>query len=394
MCAMQRRFAVISILIGSLALLAPGVFAVELAPDAPQTYRVRPGDTLWDIAGHFLRDPWRWSEVWRANPDIEDPNRIYPGDLLELTMIDGRPVIGRAGPPLVRLSPQMRAEAIEAPVPTIRIGPIAPFLSQPHVTESDTLKQASYVVGFPDEHLVAGTHDAIYVRKIRTSEVSQFQVLRPGDALRDPDSGDLLGYEAAFVANAVLERTGDPAKLRVTRMEREVAVGDRVIPADADRPLTDFQPRPAPPETRGRILSVMNGLAQIGRYDVVIINRGARDRIEPGHVFEVFSGGDKERDQVRSGLANTDWLMESPFSSAFWLGRDFEFKGWRTDEPSRDASLPLHPEYRRNKAEYVKPFERAGVLMVFLVFDRVSFGLILEATRTLRVGDWIAPPPA
>ncbi|MBK1655613.1 LysM peptidoglycan-binding domain-containing protein [Allochromatium vinosum] len=398
MRAMQRRFAVISVLIGSLALLAPGVFAVELAPGAPQTYVVRPGDTLWDIAGRFLRDPWRWSEVWRANPSVENPDLIYPGDVLELTMVAGRPVIGRAdgrgGPRLVKLSPQVRTEAISAPVPTIRIGSIAPFLTQPHVADSDDIKRASYVVGFPDEHIVAGVHDAIYVRKIRASDVTQFQVLRPGDPLRDFDSGEVLGYEATFVANAVLERTGDPAKLRVTRMEREVAIGDRVIPADAERSLADFLPRPAPAGTRGRILSVVNGVSQIGQYDVVIIDRGARDRLEPGHVLEVFVGGEKERDQVRAGIANTDWLMESPFSSDFWLGRDYDFKGWRADEPSRDASLPLHPDYRRNTAEYVKPFERSGVLMVFRVFDRVSFGLILDTTRALRVGDWVAPPPA
>ena len=288
----------------------------------------------------------------------------------------------------------MRSEAISAPVPTIRIGSIAPFLTQPYVADSNDIKRASYVVGFPDEHIVAGVHDSIYVRKIRSGEVTQFQILRPGDALRDPDSGDLLGYESTFVASATLERTGDPAKLRVTRMEREVSIGDRVIPADAERPLVDFQPQPAPQETRGRILSVMNGVSQIGQYDVVIINRGARDHIKQGHVFEVFVGGEKERDQVRAGIADTDWLMESPFSSDFWLGRDYEFKGWRANEPSRDASFPLHPSYRRNKAEYVKPFERSGVLMVFRVFDRVSFGLILNATRALRVGDWVAPPPA
>ncbi|MGQ9659380.1 MAG: LysM peptidoglycan-binding domain-containing protein [Thermochromatium sp.] len=398
MRAIQRRFVVTVILIGSLVPLAPEAWTAELIPGAPQTYVVRPGDTLWDIAGRFLRDPWRWSEVWHANPDVENPNLIYPGDVLELTMHDGQPVIRRAerrgGPRLVRLSPQLRSEALSAPVPTIRLGAIAPFLTRPYVAESDDLKRASYVVGFPDEHIVAGVHDAIYVRKIRTDEVTRFQVLRPGDPVRDIDSGDVLGYEAAFVADAVLERTGDPAKLRVTRMEREVAIGDRVIAADADRPLLDLRPHPAPVGTRGRILAVVNGVSQIGRYDVVIINRGARDRLEPGHVLEVFRGGEKERDQVRAGIANTDWLRESPWSSDFWLGRDYEFKGWRADEPTPEASLPLHPAYRRNTASYVRPLERSGVLLVFRVFDRISFGLILDASRALQVGDWVASPPA
>jgi hypothetical protein len=169
-------------------------------------------------------------------------------------------------------------------------------------------------------------------------------MLRPGDPCATSIAVICSATKSTFVANATLERTGDPAKLRVTRMEREVAIGDRVIPADAERPLADFQPRPAPEGTRGRILSVMNGVSQIGQYDVVIIDRGARDRhIKPGHVLEVFVGGEKERDQVRAGIADTDWLMESPFSSDFWLGRDYDFKGWRADEPSRDASFPLHP---------------------------------------------------
>nr|WP_200375059.1 LysM domain-containing protein [Thiocystis violacea] len=400
---MKRRFAVTSVLVCSLlTLLASGAQAVELAPDAPETYVVQPGDTLWGISGRFLRDPWRWSEVWRANPGIENPNLIYPGDVLEVTWIDGQPRIGRSGGAstgrggarVVKLSPQVRSSSLTEAIPTIRISTIAPFLTQPYVADADDIKRASYVVGFPDEHIVAGVNDSIYVRKIRSSATANFQVLRPGDALHDPDTNELLGYEAAFVANAALERLGDPAKLKVTRMEREVSIGDRVIPADAEKPLENFFPRPAPAGSRGRIISVMNGVSQIGQFDVVILNRGTRDRIELGHVFEIFIGGEKERDQVRAGIANNDWLMESPFSSEFWLGRDYDRKGWRRDEPDPNSSFPIHADYRRDKAEYVKPFERSGTLMVFRVFDRVSFGLILDTSRALKVGDWIAPPPS
>ncbi|QIK37287.1 LysM peptidoglycan-binding domain-containing protein [Caldichromatium japonicum] len=392
---MQSRFAILSVFSIVLTLFAGATPALELAPDAPSRYVVQPGDTLWDIAGRFLNEPWRWSEVWQANPGIDNPNRIYPGDVLELAQVAGRPVIRRAaGVRTVRLSPQVRAETLKAPIPVIRIGNIAPFLTQPYVADSDAIKQASYVVGFPEEHIVAGVRDSIYVRKIPSAEMQQFQVLRPGDPLRDPESSELLGYHVEFIANAVLERPGNPAKLRVTRMEREVSIGDRVIPADPESALADFLPRPAPTGLRGRILAVTNGVSQIGRYDVVILNRGARDGLEPGHVFEVFSGGERERDQVRSGIANSNWLMDSPFSSEFWLGYSYEFKGWRADEPSANEGFPLHPAYRRQKAEYIAPFERAGRLMVFRVFDRVSFGVILEATRALQVGNWIAPPSA
>lgn len=384
-------------LLAALVVVTPNVFAVELAAGAPTTYTVRSGDTLWDIAGQFLRDPWRWSAVWRANPDLADPDRIYPGDTLVLTQIDGQPVITRAerrgGPRVVKLSPQVRSEAVSAPIPTIRLNVIAPFLTQPYVAESNDLKRASYVVGFPDEHLVAGLHDSIYVRKIRSEAVKHFQILRPGEPLTafdDPDQ--VLGHAATFVGNAELERTGDPARLRVTQAAREVMIGDRVLPAKNEQPFVDFLPHPAPAGARGRILSVMNGVSQIGQYDVVIVDRGSRDRLEPGHVFTVFAGGQRERDEVRTGIADSDWLMDSPASTSFWYGREYRFTGWSDEPRTPDSSFAKHPEFQRSTAAYVKPFEPAGELMVFKTFERVSFALILRATRALQVGDWIAPP--
>lgn len=390
------HLAVRPMLLGAFALIASIGVAAELLPDAPQRYVVQPGDTLWEIAGRFLSDPARWSEIWQANPGIENPNRIYPGDVLELAEVDGRPVVRRIGSEMrtVRLNPQVRAETLKAPIPVIRIGAIAPFLTHPYVADSETIKRASYVVGFPEEHIVAGVRDAFYVRKIPTDELRQFQILRPADPLRDPDSNELLGYQVEFIAHAVLERPGDPAKLRVTQMEREVAIGDRVIPADPEQSLADFLPRPAPNGVRGRILAVTNGVSQIGRYDVVILNRGARDGLAVGHVFDIFAGGERERDQVRSGIASSNWLREGPFSSEFWLGHDYEFKGWRSDEPTAEGGFPLSPAYWRQRSDYVKPFERAGRLMVFRVFERVSFGVVLEANRALQVGNWVAPPPA
>ena len=403
MGAMTRCFAATSLLACTLTLATPAVLSAELADGAPQTYVVQPGDTLWSIAGRFLNDPWAWSQVYESNSGIGNPNLIYPGDVMELTMVEGQPRIRRSGggasggdrrggPRVVKLSPQVRSSSLADAVPTIPVSAIAPFLSRPYVADSDELNKASYVVGFPDEHLVAGVNDSIYVRKIRSASQTGFYVLRPGDALRDPDSNELLGYEADFVANAELERTGDPAKLKIMRMEREVSIGDRVIPSSAEEPLVNFYPKPAPSGLRGRIISVMNGVSQIGRYDVVVINRGAKDRLSTGDVFEVYVGGDKAPDDVKRGLAKADWLMEGPFSSEFWMGRDYERKGWRRDEPSPDSSLPLHADWRRNKSEYIRPFERSGVLMVFRTFDRVSFALVLSATRFINVGDSIAPP--
>ncbi|EXJ15398.1 LysM peptidoglycan-binding domain-containing protein [Imhoffiella purpurea] len=399
MRATARQFVRISLLVGSMALLMPAAFAVELAPDAPRTYVVRSGDTLWGIAGRFLRDPWLWPEVWQANPGVGDPDLIYPGDVLELSMVNGEPRIrsnrgARGGPRVVRLTPHVRSSRLDDAVPTIRFSAIAPFLTRPYVADSQDIKRAPYVVGFPDEHLIAGLNDSIYVRRIDSNAQNSFQILRPGDELRDPDTNELLGYEAVFVASARLERVGDPAKLRVVRMERQVSIGDRVIPSDEERRLENFFPHPAPEGMRGRIISVLNGVSNIGTYDVVVINRGEKDRIETGHVFETFVGGTKERDFVKSGDYDPKWRGPGPLESEFWLGSDYEKKGWRADEPDSNAPFPLHMDFRRNNPKYFKPFEKSGILMVFRSFDRVSFALVLEATRSLNVGDWIASPPS
>lgn len=388
----------------SLILMAPlGLGAVELAPDAPEVYEVRPGDTLWDIAGRFLRDPWRWPEVWRGSGATGDPDRIYPGDRLRLVTHDGVPRVeyegagsaemGRSGGMrTLRLSPRVRVSALEAPVPTIPIASIAPFLIQPWIAESATIERAPYVVGFPDDRLMAGLHDAVYVRRIDDPNVVDFEILRPGEALRDSETNRLLGYEATLVARARLRRVGDPATLEILSVEREVAVGDRVIPAVLEAPLESFLPVPAPAGMRGRILSVMNGVSQIGQYDVVILNRGRAERVAPGHLFEVHRGGEARRDRVRDGGVNPDWRGPSPLTGDFWLGQDYAVKGWRRDAPDPNAPFPPHLDIRRDRGTFIVPFERAGILMVFRAFDHVSFALVLSAERAMEVGDLVAPP--
>jgi hypothetical protein len=393
-----------STLIAMSLLMAFGVMlevgAVELAPDAPETYEVRPGDTLWDIAGLFLRDPWRWSEVWHPNDQIGDPSRIYPGERLRLMRVEGRPRVGRDsagtrdGMRVVRLSPRVRVTALEAAVPAIPVASIAPFLTQPRIADSDAVSRAPYVVGFPDHRIVAGLGDPIWVRRIDTTAVTEFQILRPGHALRDPETNQILGYEAMLVAHAGLERVGDPAVLKITRTEREVAVGDRLTPAELEAPLENFLPRPAPAGTRGQILSVMDGVSQIGQFDVVILNRGRRERVQPGHVFEVYRGGGQERDRVRDGGVSWNWRRESPLTGEFWLGSDRSVTGWRENEPDPNAPFPPHVEIERDRATFITPFERAGLLMVFRTFDRVSFALVLSAQRSMSVGDQVAPPPS
>lgn len=327
-------------------LLTCSTFAadpVALNPAHPERYTVVKGDTLWDISALFLRDPWLWPEVWYVNPQIENPHLIYPGDEIVLTYRDGRPILSlnRRN----KLSPQVRATPIDAAIPTIPIDAIAQFLTRPYVMEENELEQAPYVVHFLDDHILGGAGISFYARSILEEDTSRYTIVRPGKPYKDPDNGEILGYEAAFIGDADLKRTGDPAKLYIASSELEAIIGDRLIKAEEEEPLVNFQPRSPEGDIEGRIISVLNGVSQIGQYNVVVLNKGARDGLEPGHVMQILQGGDEVRDIIK--------------------GRGETF------------TLPL---------------EEAGILMVFRTFDKVSFALVLRATKPLHVLDWVRPP--
>jgi len=365
-----------------------------LNPDHPRTYTVQPGDTLWGIAGRFLRDPWLWSEVWEANSEIGNPNLIYPGDVLELTYDSaGNPRVrtARGGMRVVKLSPRVRVTELDRAIPTIPVNAIAPFLSRPFVADSSAIDDAPYVVGFPEGHILAGTGDTFYVRSIFDAPDNRYEILRPGQEYRDPDTGEVLGFEAAFVAEARLERAGDPATLTVTRAAMEVEIADRAHPARETTPIRSFVPNPAPAGLEGKIIAVLGGVSQIGQYDVVVLNRGQRDGVDIGQVFEAYRGGNERRDPVRARRTDWNWRNETPLDTSFWLG-DWEITGWRSGEPDENAPLPLHRKAERMNDTYIVPDSRAGVVMVFRVFPRVSFALVMYARQAMHIGDAVAPP--
>ena len=382
------------ILLSMLLLLsARSTLALELNPDHPQTYRVRPGDTLWSIASRFLKDPWRWSEIWDANPALGDPDLIYPGDVLSLYYKNGQPRIGRAAGRMrtVKLSPQVRATRLQAPIPTIPIGSIYPFLTRPYVLEREEIKAAPYVVSFPDQSVLAGVGDRVYVRKILNNKEQHYHIVRPGEAYRDPDTDRLLGYQARYVADASLQNPGDPASLRINSMTLETAIGDRVIPAAATEPLQTFYPHPAPPGRRGRIIASLNSLSQIGRYDVVVINLGKRQGVEVGQVFNVYNGGNVVKDRAATEAGNWDWKNMPFWSQEFWYD-DHRTQGWLFDEPNENEPFPPHMWAKPQEENYMLPYEQAGVLMVFRAFDELSFGLILRANRVINLLDSVQSP--
>jgi hypothetical protein len=320
-----------------------------LNPRHPETYVVQRGDTLWDIAAMFLRDPWYWPEIWQINPQVENPHLIFPGDILSLVYLgDGRPAIQveRGGGPVERLSPRIRSEPLEEAIPTIPYETLAAFLSRPVVLDKDQLEDLPYLFAHR-EGLVGSSGRNMYARGTESPVGSVFNVVHIEGELIDPDDDSVIGYQGIHVGQARVDRSGDPTTVYLLDSTREALIGDYLLEEQEVMPF-NYLPRPPEQEVEGRIISVIDGVSLIGQYQVVVINRGAGAGLEPGHVLRVFRTGQVVRDEVR--------------------GRGiFGEKVRLPDEP-------------------------AGTMMVFRTFDRISYALIMEATDAIQVLDTVRNP--
>jgi LysM repeat protein len=331
---------------------------IPLAENAPDSYVVKHGDTLWGIAKVFLRDPWYWPEIWQVNPQVHNPHLIYPGDTLRLVYIDGQPQIvlqrGLERGDGIRVEPRVRSEPIDSAITTIPYATVAAFMSKPTVLDREQIKTAPYVLATRDLHVVMSEGDTVYARGFTTpAELgSHYNVIRVGDPLIDPDDNRVLGYDGIFTGSGHVTRQGDPTTLIMTESARESRAGDKLIAGGVDVPL-DFIPSAPRVKTNGRIIAVANGVTIIGQYEVVVVNRGARDGLAPGNVLGVFDTGPVVADTDKKGFFNLDSLG------------------------SKKVQLPS---------------ERTGTFMVFKTFDNISYGLIMEATNLIRVGDKIENP--
>lgn len=337
------------------ALAAAGSGAVAegqapaLNPRHPETYVVQPGDTLWDIAAIFLRDPWYWPEIWQINPQVANPHLIYPGDLLSLAYLDnGSPVIEleRGGGLVSRLSPQVRSEPLEDAIPTIPFETLRAFLSRPAILDPGAVDELPYLFAHPDGLLGSARRD-VYVRGTDAPVGTVFNLVHPGEELIDPDDGSVLGYEGLYVGQGRVRRSGDPATVYLTESAREARIGDYLIPEEGVTPVNFFPQSPGE-FVEGRIVSVIDGVSLIGQYQVIVINRGARDGLQPGHVLSVYQTGEVVADTTKNR-------------------RFFNEKVRLPDEP-------------------------AGTTLVFRIFDRMSYALVMEATREIRVLDTVRNP--
>ncbi len=346
---------------------------VALKDGHPQTHVVQKGDTLWDVAARFLRDPWEWPNVWMANPSIKDPHRIYPGDRINLVFINGQPRLQLAerGRPTYKLSPRVRVRPTRQAVPLISIDAISRLVSLPRIVSPDEIGKRPYIMSVENGRVVAGVHDRIYVRGLENTEDRHFGIYRPGKELIDPESGESLGIEARHVGVAVLEHGGEVATLRLSRTYGEVLASDLVFPADANLEDWSGPLEPPPMPVDGRVISLSGALQEVGNYEVVALNKGAVDGLRRGHVLAVYSAGEVAADVVK-------WTRSKP---AEW----------------DDSGLPPHVERididRRHPLQRHKlPDERAGLLLVFQVFERASHALVMELQRPVRMMDIVRRP--
>lgn len=339
-----------------------GKEGLALNPNAPDSYTVKRGDTLWGIAKVFLKDPWYWPEIWQVNPQIQNPHLIYPGDTLRLVYINGQPrVLVQRGEVALergneaRVEPRIRSMPLNSAVTTIPYEAVAAFMSKPSVLAKEQISAAPYVIATRDLHVVMSDGDTLYARGFKNAvEVgTHYNVVRIGEALRDPDTNQVLGYDGIFNGAGHVTRIGDPVTLIMTESARETEAGDKLIAGGVDVPL-DFVPSAPKVKIDGRIISVSNGVSVIGQYEVVVINRGAHDGLVPGNVLAIFDYGPTVADNDQHGFLNS--------TDHFWAHK---------------VQLPS---------------ERSGTFMVFKTFDNLSYGLVMEATDIIRVTDKVQNP--
>jgi len=337
---------IFSLFFGVAALVQPAAAAtpVELADNAPDTYVVKKGDTLWDISGKFLRRPWRWPEVWQMNKDeIRNPHLIYPGQVI---MLDRSGPYLRLGRRVGRdIKPTVYTEALSDAIPSIPQNEIEPFLSQPLVVDEQNIQDAAVIVATQENRLFTGQGDTVFGKQVQP-DVDQYHVFRPARPLVDPETEEVLGYEAFHLGTAAVVQHGEPAVLEIIAAKQEIGSGERMLPAS--RPdIVKYVPHAPEGDVEGRVIAVYGGVSETGRQGVITLGVGQREGIEVGHVLALYRNRG-----------------------------DVEYKDPETGE-KETISLPEN---------------RYGLVFVFRVFDRVSYGLVVDASAPVKIADTIRTP--
>lgn len=325
---------------------------VQLKEGHPETYTVKKGDTLWDISSLYLEDPWLWPEIWHINPQVENPHLIYPGDELKLVYIDEQPkvTVAERGPikisadENVKLAPKVRTRPVESAIPAIPLEKISAFLSKNRVVDVDALDDAPYVLSGEDKRIIAGAGDTIYARGDFNDDHKTMGIYRPGTAYIDPETDEVLGFEAESVGSVrVVKLDKDIATLSVNRSSQEIRINDRLLPSEEKKVVSMFYPKAPDQDVSGLVVSVEGSVNNAASMSVVAVNLGERDGIQVGDILEIYQTGEVVKDSVRNQLVQL-------------------------------------------------PDVRAGLLIVFRPFEKMSLGLILQTDKPVSRGDKVSSP--
>lgn len=335
---------------------------VLLKDNYPDRHVVVKGDTLWDISAKFLKDPWQWPSIWKLNREqIKNPHLIYPGDVVFLDLSGKNPQL-RLLRETITLQPGIVVEPLEkAAISTIPLNVIAPFLSQPLVIEKEQFANSPRILAGQENRVVLSPGTRIYINKVAEADGLNWFIYRPGKDLIDPDTKEVLGTEALYLGDAKITKYGEPASADVIRAKEEIFAKDRLVQS-YDEVVTSFVPHAPETNILGRVLDIYGGVAEAGPESIISINRGSRDGIEIGHVLAINRYGPVIKDPEY--VASKDNSTSSKSDSA--------------------AILP---------AGMIKlPDERVGLLMVFRVFERVSYALVMQASQPINKLDSVSTP--
>ncbi|MFD2096205.1 LysM peptidoglycan-binding domain-containing protein [Corallincola platygyrae] len=358
-------------LVAGLTLVITAAFAteIELNPDYPETYIVQKGDTLWDISSMFLKTPWLWPKLWQANPQIENPHLIYPGDELKLVWINEQPKLVKSKPSstrIVKLGPKVRTSEPKAPIPTIPLKEIRPFLVYEQLLTEEDLEKLPYVLGTNDQTTRSAHPQTMYAKGVDAPQGQLFGIYRPGNALIHPETEEMLGYEAKLVAIAKSMPAGNFTKLEILESKYEIRNGDKLMPVLEKEVLPAFfEPHEPSRLVKGHVIHTANYSNYVGKYDVIALSVGAEQNIEPGHVLAIMQPGVMMHDSP-------------PDRPAY--------------EEDANAIEKLAIEWGDEEVVVQLPDERIGEALVFRVYDKVSYALIMRSVKPTKKLDIVTNP--
>lgn len=362
-----KKFLPVFLLLQAVSLMAFSADQVQIRDDAPDRYEVVVGDTLWDISGRFLEDPWLWPEVWELNPQIENPHLIYPGDVIALVYSADGPMLtltrGGAettGLRTIRLSPQVRREPMSSAIPAIPLDQISAFLKGTIIVSETELENSPYLLGNRSGTLLSENNEEVFAKGSWDDEINEYNIVRGGQIYTDPESGAIVGLEGKHIGTAtIVNRDGSNATLLTANVEEEIRKGDRFIASSGSRIDSNYFPRPPSSSIEGRIIDISSERTVGNLYDTIVINRGSKNRLRVGNLL---------------ALQKPDIEIEDDIGKATLGQQVKQSLGFSNDNVETFSG------------------EKYATVLIYRVFEDASLGIILSADQAVRLEDRVVTP--